>query len=244
MKKNPILGRVHSIQTLGTLDGPGVRFVIFTQGCPLRCACCHNPDTWDANGGNEISPHELIDRALHYREYFGTRGGVTLSGGEPLLQARFAKEIFRECHIHGLNTCLDTSGCIQNVEVQELLRYTDRVLLDVKYHTDAEYREYVGCPIERPLSFLKLLDELKIPTTIRQVLIPTKNDTEENFAFLASLVNTHSCVDKVELLPFKKLCTMKYERMGIPFPFAHVREATKNDVALCEQLLCAALSKK
>ena len=244
MKDNPTVGHVHSIQTLGTLDGPGVRFVIFTQGCPLRCACCHNPDTWDLDGGKEMSAQELTDRALHYREYFGAHGGVTLSGGEPLLQARFAKAFFAECKKHGLHTCLDTSGCILDDEVYELLRYTDRVLLDIKYHTDALYREYVGFSIDTPLAFLRYLDKQGIPTTLRQVIIPTKNDNEENLEFLASLVNTYSCVDNVEHLPFKKLCSMKYERMNIPFPFENIREATSNDIAFCDALLAKHLSKK
>ena len=136
-----IKGRVHSIQSMGTLDGPGVRFVVFLQGCPLRCKCCHNPDTWDFKKGKECSAAELVGRALRYKEYFGSDGGVTLSGGEPLMQDEFAIEFFRLCRENGLNTCLDTSGCVLNEATKELLSLTDRVLLDIKYLSDEEYRE-------------------------------------------------------------------------------------------------------
>ena len=136
MNENKIVGRVHSIQSMGTLDGPGVRFVIFLQGCPLRCKCCHNPDTWEYDGGNEYSAEELVKRALRFKEYFGEEGGITVSGGEPLMQADFVRKIFELCRESGLNTCLDTSGCVLNDKVKALLEVTDRVLLDVKYSSD------------------------------------------------------------------------------------------------------------
>ena len=229
MVDRPVTGRVHSLQTLGTLDGPGVRFVVFTQGCPLRCGCCHNPDTWDPSGGIELSAQELSARALRYREYFGTRGGVTLSGGEPLLQVEFSEAFFRECKKNGLHTCLDTSGAITD-GVDELLSVTDRVLLDVKYPTDALYRQYVGCRIAAPLRFLEMLEERGIPTTLRQVLLPSLNDTEENAAFLATLKQKYSVVDQIELLPFKKICSVKYDRMGIPFRFAEIHSPSDEEV--------------
>lgn len=225
-----IKGAVHSIQTLGTLDGPGVRFVVFLQGCPLRCGCCHNPDTWERDGGTQYTAHELADRAARYRTYFGTNGGVTLSGGEPLLQAEFGTAFFRESHNRGINTCLDTSGCVLNESVKAFLLECDRVLLDIKYHTDALYREYVGCGIDQPLRFLAYLNEKKIPTTLRQVVIPTLNDTVENDTFLKELVAAHSCVDQVELLPFKKICTVKYDQMGIPFRFADIPTPDREEV--------------
>lgn len=219
-----IKGRVHSIQTMGTLDGPGVRFVIFMQGCNLRCKCCHNPDTWDINGGTEYTAEELVSKILRYVEYFGKDGGVTLSGGEPLLQAGFAREIFSLCHDKGINTCLDTSGCIRDKEVKNLLKETDRVLLDIKYTDDEMYLENVGCSITKPMEFLTYLDEEKIPTTIRQVIIPGLNDTEDNIKNLKEIAQSHICVDKIELLPFRKICQTKYDSMGIEFPFAEVPE--------------------
>ena len=138
-------GRIHSFQSLGTVDGPGVRFVAFLQGCPLRCKCCHNPDTWEFGNGTEYTAEEIVKRALRYKEYYGETGGITLSGGEPLMQPLFAAEIFRLSKESGLNTCPDTSGCILNDAVKDLLQYTDRVLLDIKYTNDADYRENVGC---------------------------------------------------------------------------------------------------
>ena len=219
-------GRVHSIQSLGTVDGPGVRFVVFFQGCNLRCKCCHNPDTWDMQGGKEYSAQEITDKAVRYKEYFGTEGGITLSGGEPLLQAEFAREIFEKCREKGINTCLDTSGSILNEQVKELLEVTDRVLLDYKYTDDVSYRENVGCGIDKVKVFLEYLQEKNIPVTLRQVIIPTVNDTKENALKLREIIKKHPIVDKVELLPFRKICTVKYENMGISFPFGHLPEAT------------------
>ena len=231
-----LTGRVHSIQSMGTLDGPGVRFVIFTQGCPLRCKCCHNPDTWDVSGGKSYTASELVARALRFREYFGADGGVTLSGGEPLLQVEFATELFARCHNEGINTCLDTSGCLFNDEVKALLSHTDRVLLDIKYTSDADYRANVGCGIEAPLAFLDYLDAQGIPTTLRQVIIPTVNDTKEQILALRKLASAHPKVDKVELLPFRKICQVKYDQMGIPFPFSHLPEPTKEQMEDLEQI--------
>ncbi len=232
-----VTGRVHSIQTLGTVDGPGVRFVVFLQGCPLRCGCCHNPDTWDINGGTVYTAVELADKAAGYLPYFGIEGGITLSGGEPLLQAAFAEELFRECHARGMNTCLDTSGCILTKDVKALLTVTDRVLLDIKYTEDALYREHVGCGVETPLAFLNYLNEQHIPVTLRQVIIPTLNDNERNTKALNSLIQQHPCIDKVELLPFRKLCIEKYRRLGIPFPFETIPEPSAKTMTRLENAL-------
>ncbi len=224
MREKSMNGRIHSFQSLGTVDGPGVRFVVFFQGCPLRCSCCHNPDTWDHNGGKEISASEIVSKALRFRDYFGKEGGITLSGGEPLVQSDFAKEIFSLCKNEGINTCLDTSGCILNDSVKKLLDLTDRVLLDIKYTNNDDYIKYVGCSIEKPLGFLEYLDMKKIPTTLRQVVIPTINDTEENFLKLEEIEKKYVCIDKKELLPFRKICQVKYDEMNIKFPFAHIPE--------------------
>ncbi len=229
-------GKVHSIQSMGTLDGPGVRFVIFTQGCPLRCKCCHNPDTWDINGGTPYTPEALVTRALRFKEYFGKDGGVTVSGGEPLLQTAFVTELFRLCHEADLHTCLDTSGCILTPEVKALLSHTDRVLLDVKYTTEADYHAYVGCGMATPMAFLDYLTAQRIPTTLRQVIIPTVNDTEEQILELKRIAASHPNVDKVELLPFRKICQVKYDSLGIPFPFAHIPEPTKAQMTHLEQI--------
>lgn len=216
------VGRVHSIQSLGTLDGPGVRFVVFMQGCPLRCACCHNPDTWDFSLGTEYSAKSLAEKAMRYRSYFGEDGGVTLSGGEPICQAEFARDFFKLCKENGINTCLDTSGCMLDDKVEAMLKYTDRVLLDLKYTTPKLYSDHVGCELDSVLEFLSYLDQKKIPTTLRQVIIPTKNDDEGNIRILKYIADSHRCVDGIELLPFRKICQTKYDSMGIVFPFGDI----------------------
>ncbi len=213
---------IHSIQTLGTLDGPGVRFVAFLQGCPLRCGCCHNPDTWACREGRVYTAQELLAYAERYRAYFGEAGGVTLSGGEPLLQDEFCHAFFAGCREKSLHTCLDTAGCFWGDGVEKVLQVTDRVLLDIKYSTDALYHEYVGCSIDAPLQFLQHLNEMGVPTTLRSVIIPTLNDNDSHARFLRDLADAHACVDGVELLPFRKICETKYESMGIPFRFAHL----------------------
>lgn len=232
-----ISGRVHSIQSLGTLDGPGVRFVVFMQGCNLRCGCCHNPDTWDMAGGTAYTPEEIVGKAMRYREYFGEQGGITLSGGEPILQPEFASEVFKMCHAHGINTCLDTSGSILSGRVEALLDETDRVLLDIKYMDDGLYRENVGCGLDAPMEFLGYLNKKKIPVTIRQVIIPTLNDNEGNILALRDVARAHPVVDKIELLPFRKMCQLKYDKLGIAFPFGHLPEPTEESMrALREKL--------
>lgn len=232
-----VIGQVHSIQSLGTVDGPGLRFVVFLQGCNLRCKCCHNPDTWDMNGEKQFAAEEIVEKAIKYKEYFGSKGGITLSGGEPLLQADFCYEIFKLCHENGINTCLDTSGSILNDKVKKLLTETDRVLLDIKYTNDEDYRENVGCSLEKPMEFLEYLNEQKIPTTIRQVIISTVNDSEENIEKLNEITKKYPCIDKIELLPFKKICQTKYDSMNIKFPFADKETPTKETMNNLNKLL-------
>ena len=219
-----VLGRIHSIQSMGTLDGPGVRFVIFMQGCNLRCKCCHNPDTWSVDGGTVYTPEDLIKKIIRFREYFGRDGGVTLSGGEPLLQADFAHGLFELCHREKINTCIDTSGSVLNDAVKKLLTVTDRVLLDIKYTKENLYRDNVGFSLQKTVYFLDYINENDIPTTLRQVIIPELNDNIENIVELKNIALQHRCVDKIELLPFRKICQTKYDNMGIVFPFSHIPE--------------------
>ncbi len=221
-----IKGYIHSIQSLGTVDGPGVRFVAFLQGCNLRCSCCHNPDTWECSGGTEYTPEEIVNKALRCKAYFGKEGGITLSGGEPLLQSEFACEVFKLCHKEGINTCLDTSGSVLDDSVKVLLKHTDRVLLDIKYINDEDYKKYAGCTTKEPLKFLEYLNQQGIPTTLRQVIIPTLNDTEDNVLKLSKIANNHKCIDKVELLPFRKICQVKYDKLGLKFPLENIPEPT------------------
>jgi pyruvate formate lyase activating enzyme len=237
MEKGQIKGRIHSIQSMGTVDGPGVRFVAFLQGCNLRCGCCHNPDTWEMSGGKQYSAEELAQKAERYKEYFGTEGGITVSGGEPLLQADFVAELFSECHKRGINTCLDTSGSILNDSVKNMLNHTDRVLLDIKYTTDEDYKNHVGCSIDRPIEFLEYLNSQKIPVTLRQVIIPTLNDNKENILRLNEIITKFDCIEKTELLPFKKLCSVQYDKLGLDFRFGELPTPTKQLVTSLEELI-------
>ena len=235
MKK--VLGKINSIQSLGTLDGPGVRFVVFLQGCNLRCGCCHNPDTWDISQGKEYSAEEILSKAIRYKEYFKNTGGITVSGGEPLLQPEFVKKLFRLCKENGINTCLDTSGSILNQNVKEVLDYTDLVLLDIKYTCDEDYQNYVGCSFDKPLEFLKYLKSVNIPTILRQVIIPTLNNNEENILKLKRIKNEYKNIVKTELLPFKKICQTKYDSLKIPFLFKDIPEPDLSEVKRFEQII-------
>lgn len=237
MSKAELKGRVHSFQSLGTLDGPGVRFVVFMQGCNLRCGCCHNPDTHSFDEGAEYTTTEIVKRAVRYKEYFKDDGGITVSGGEPLLQAEFVREVFELCHKEGIGTCLDTSGSILNDSVKYLLKETDLVLLDIKYTTDSLYEKHVGCKMDNVMEFLSYLEEEKIPTVLRQVIIPTLNDNEENVLKLKSLSKQHNCVEKIELLPFRKICQVKYDKMGIEFPFGHLPEPKREEMERLQAML-------
>lgn len=214
-----ILGRIHSFESLGTVDGPGVRAVVFSQGCPLRCGCCHNPDTWDFDGGTLYTPTMLCEKIKRYKNYFGTSGGVTISGGEPLLQAEFFTETFKILKADNIHTCLDTSGYILNDNVKKLLSCTDLVLLDVKYTNEELYEKHVGTSYKNVLQFLEYLNQNNIKTILRQVVIKGLNDSTENAIALKKLKEKYPAVIKIELLPFKKLCTVKYENLNIKFPF-------------------------
>ena len=222
-----IIGHVHSFQSLGTVDGPSVRSVIFMQGCPLRCVCCHNPDTWSFVGGTEYSVDEMLQKVLRFKSYYGIDGGITVSGGEPLMQTEFLIELFKEFRKYGIHTALDTSGCIFNENVKTLLEYTDMVLLDFKYTNADDYLKYTGMEIKKAEDFLSYLEEKNKRTWLRYVVIPNLNDSNESVAKLFELKKQYSCVEKIELLPFRKLCLEKYDEMGIEFPLKNTPEAKR-----------------
>lgn len=223
-------GRVSSMQTMGTLDGPGIRFVLFMQGCKLRCGYCHNPDTWSLEGGEGTSVSDIMKKILRYKAYFGKDGGVTVSGGEPLLQAGFVAELFAECKANGIHTALDTAGSVWNDDVRLLLGLTDMCLLDYKMPNDEDYKKYTGCSLHTVLSFLDKLQERHIDTWIRCVIVNGINDTEENVRALVKTANENSCVKRIELLPFHKMCTTKYEEMGIKFRFGDIDETSHETI--------------
>ncbi len=231
-----VKGRVSAQQSMGTVDGPGIRYVVFLQGCPLRCGCCHNPETWDPEGGSLTTAGEIFDRIDRCRAYY-RQGGVTLSGGEPLLQWEFACALLALCRQAGLHTCLDTSGCGTEQGAKEILALTDLVLLDVKYTNDEDYRRYVGCSLQVPLKFLALAQSMQVPVRLRQVIISGKNDDEENLRRLAAIAAAHSCVCGTELLAFRTLCRTKYEQMGISFPLGEIPDTPDSLVAGLQKTL-------
>lgn len=230
-------GLVNSIQTLGAVDGPGVRFVVFLQGCPLKCGYCHNPETQEFSGGIRFSSDEIVNKALRYKEYFGKDGGITLSGGEPLLQADFCAEVFEKCRQNGINTCLDTSGCILNDEVQRLIDLTDYVMLDIKFTNDDDYKKYIGCPLSKPLEFLNLLERKNKTVRIRQVIVPTLNDNDENFVNFSRLAKEFSSIKEIELLAFNKICKSKYDALNREFLFEGFEAPKKQYIIDLQQRL-------
>ena len=214
-------GRVHSLQSLGTVDGPGLRYVVFLQGCPLRCAYCHNPDTWDPAGGAVMDTEELVEKILRCRPYFGAEGGVTVSGGEPLLQAGFVTQLFARLKQEGVHTALDTSGAGDLGKVPALLTVTDLVLLDLKFPTEEGYRQHCRGSLGQTEAFAALVAEKQVPLWVRHVVAPGLNDTLEDMAAVKAWAQRQPTLDKIEWLPFHNLCLEKYQQLGVPFPLAN-----------------------
>lgn len=210
-----MIGRIHSFESFGTVDGPGVRFVTFMQGCPLRCLFCHNPDTWDPKGKYqyEFTPEQLRDEVVKYRSFIKS-GGVTASGGEPLMQSEFVAEFFRLCHDEGLHTALDTSGAIITDKVLKVLDNTDLVLLDIKTMDAELYPTLTGVKQNNNLAFLDILEERKIKTWVRHVVVPNLTDNDVWLRKLGEHVSHYDCVEKIEILPYHTLGTYKYEKLG------------------------------
>ena len=213
-------GRVHSLQSLGTVDGPGLRYVVFLQGCPLRCVYCHNPDTWDPAGGAVMGTEELVEKILRCRPYFGTEGGVTVSGGEPLLQAEFVTQLFARLKQEGVHTALDTSGAGDLGKAPALLEVTDLVLLDLKFPTEEGYRQHCRGSLGQTEAFAALVAEKQVPLWVRHVVVPGLNDTLEDMAAVRSWARRQPTLEKIEWLPFHNLCLEKYQQLGVPFPLA------------------------
>lgn len=238
-----MIGHIHSFESFGTVDGPGIRFVVFMQGCPLRCEYCHNPDTWKA-GGETHSADEIAARVLRYKSYFGEKGGITVSGGEPLLQIEFVTELFTLLKKKGISTCVDTSGIAfdennpENVEKHKrLLAVTDLVLLDIKHIDDAAHQALTGKSNARPLAFARFLSEQGKRMWIRHVLVPTRTDDDEALYRLKAFIDTLKTVEKVEVLPYHTMGTVKYEKLGYEYPLKGVEAPTKERVANARRIL-------
>ena len=212
-------GYIHSFESLAAVDGMGLRAAVFLAGCPLRCACCHNPDTWDMRTGIETDAEALLKKLRRYKPYFKETGGVTFSGGEPLLQAKFLSELVPMLAAEGIPYALDTSGAVELTdEVRYLLSHAQTVLLDLKFPSDGEYVRYTRHGWDQTLEILRYLDEIGTPTWIRTVIIPGINDTEETVERYVQTVKNHPCVQKYELLGFHTMGFFKYRELGIENP--------------------------
>lgn len=211
-------GRVNSLQSMGAVDGPGLRFVVFMQGCPLRCVYCHNPETWDMDGGESVSAEVLCKKILRFLPYFGDTGGVTVSGGEPLLQAPFVAELFSLLQAEGVHTALDTSGFGDLHAAEVVLEHTNLVLCDIKFPSEKAYRRYSGGSLQQVLAFLRLTEKKNIPLWVRHVVAPGLTDTLDSMRTIKALAESFSNLEKIEWLPFKNICELKYKNLGIPFP--------------------------
>lgn len=230
-------GRISSFQSLGAVDGPGLRCVVFMQGCPLRCACCHNPETWEKNGGQEITVEELVLKIDRFRNYIRKGGGVTVSGGEALFQWQFVAELFRQLKEKGCHTALDTSGMGDLQGAGQVLRYTDLVIADLKFTDEAKFRMYCHGDLRQVHDFLSLTAQKQIPLWIRQVIIPGINDTANNILELKQAAFRYPNLVKVELLPFRKLCDSKYKALGIPFPLKDIPDCSDETIAALQKYL-------
>lgn len=231
--------RIHSIESFGTVDGPGIRFVIFMQGCTLRCRYCHNRDTWDVMGGTITSVDDLLDKIEKYKAYIlPSGGGVTVTGGEPLLQTKFLITLFKELKKRNIPTAIDTSGMFDITDdIKELLNYTDLVLLDIKHIDNKKCKNLVGFSNEKELAFAKYLSNNNIPIWIRQVLIPGITDDEKDLLKLKNFISTLKTVKKIEINPYHELGKFKWEQLGCTYSLEGVRPANSDDVNRAKKIL-------
>lgn len=244
-------GNIHSIESFGTVDGPGIRYVVFTQGCLLRCQFCHNADTWEIGTGKQMSVSEIMNELKSYLPFIeASNGGITVSGGEPLLQLPFLLELFKECKKLGIHTAIDSSGgCYSQAEqfqknLKEVLKYTDLVLLDLKHIDQSKHKKLTGMSNKHILDFARFLSDQKIPVWIRHVLVPSVTDDEEDLRKLGEFIGTLDNVEKVEILPYHKLGVYKWEALGMEYPLKHIEPPSDDEVEKARKLLTAHLKNK
>ena len=230
--------KIHSFESFGTVDGPGIRYVIFLQGCHLKCKYCHNRDTWDINGGYYSSLDEILNKIENYKNYIMPNGGVTVTGGEPLLQVHFLIELFKKLKEKNIHTCIDTSGMVDITEdIKTLLNYTDLVLLDIKHIDPIKCKDLVGVSNERELKFAEYLSQNNIDMWIRQVLIPGYTDDENDLKKLKSFIDKLNNVKKVELLPYHNMGEYKWKKLGLNYDFKDVKVPTAEEVKNAKEIL-------
>lgn len=240
MKKDlKYYAKIHSIESFGTVDGPGIRFVIFLQGCHLQCKYCHNRDTWDINGGKYRSVEDILEKIKRYKNYIMlSGGGVTVTGGEPLLQVKFLIELFKELKKEQIHTCIDTSGNLPITDdIKEVLRYTDLVLLDIKHIDDEKCKELIGASNKRELEFAKYLSLNNIKMWIRQVLIPGYTDDEQDLVKLGKFIKSLKTVENVQVLPYHSMGKYKWKKFGLEYELENVRDANQDDVDRAKKIL-------
>ncbi len=230
--------KVHSIESFGTVDGPGIRFVLFLQGCHLQCKYCHNRDTWNMNGGEYKSLDDIFEKIMKYKNYIYPNGGVTVTGGEPLLQVKFLIELFEKLKKENIHTCIDTSGMVALTDdIKKLLSLTDLVLLDIKHIDSEKFKNLVGFNNEKELAFARYLSDNNIHMWIRQVLVPGYTDDEQDLLKLKDFISSLNTVDKVEILPYHDMGRYKWEKLGLKYELDGVRVANDDDVKRAKNLL-------
>lgn len=236
-------GYIHSLESFGSVDGPGVRYVIFMAGCAMRCQFCHNPDTWNMQSGTVYTADELIEKALRYRSYWGSKGGITVSGGEPLLQIDFLTELFMKAREKGIHTTLDTSGNPFTREepffgkFQTLMKYTDLILLDIKHIDENRHRSLTGCTNQNILDLAEYLSEIRKPVWIRHVLVPERNDKDEYLFRLRDFIRSLQNVERVEVLPYHTLGVYKWKELGMEYPLEGIEPPAKERVENANRIL-------
>ena len=244
-QKQELKGYVHSLESFGSVDGPGVRYVIFLTGCAMRCQFCHNPDTWNMRAGTLYTAEELLKQALRYRTYWGNEGGITVSGGEPLLQIDFLIELFKKAKEQGVHTTLDTSGNPFTREepffgkVQELMKYTDLVMLDIKEIEEDRHQLLTGHTTANILEMARYLDEIGKPVWIRHVLVPDRSDFDEDLEKLHAFIETLGNVEKVEVIPYHTLGAYKWKELGMEYPLEGIDPPTMERVDHAKKILHA-----
>lgn len=230
-----MIGYINKIESMGLVDGPGIRTVVFMQGCPLRCVFCHNPETWEINKGDKYTPLDLVNKIKRYKPYYGKNGGVTFSGGEPLIQSKFLLECCKLLKKENVNICLDTSGVGNNYD--ELLDYIDIVILDIKHITPLEYKKMTGVEINRYNEFLKICQNKNKKLWLRQVIIPGINDNKEYIYKLKDYINNIKNVEKIELLPYHTMAIDKYKNLNIPYKLDGIESMDKLKCMELEKIL-------